>query len=199
MLVKNLTENSECYTSNVWHICGTYHAMTDLNTLIDAGRDPFILQTLENTRCGLGKRPVEQIILTHSHFDHAEMVSKISEKYNPALYAHPASRNVNITPLIDRQKIQVGDQTCTVVYVPGHSEDSLCILCEEEQSLFSGDVPMRIYSNDGEFFAQVIDAFELFVASELKTIYPGHGDPIVHNVPHLMEESLRNIRHSRIM
>lgn len=159
----------------------------------------MVLKTLESTRYGLGKHPVEQIIRTHSHFDHAEMISKISEKYHPALYAHPASSNVNITPLIDRQKIQVGEQTCTVVHVPGHSEDSLCILCEEEQSLFSGDVPMKTHSNDGDLFAQFTSAFELFVASELKAIYPGHDDPITHNVPHLMEESLQNFRHSRIV
>lgn len=199
MLVRNLTEQSEYYTSNVWHICGTYHALSDLNTLIDVGRDPTILESLESIRCGLGKRPVDQVVLTHSHFDHAGMLPKIREKYNPQVYAHPLSRNDNITPLADRQKIQIGEQTCIAVYAPGHSDDSVCILCEEEQLLFSGDVPMRIYSHDGEFTSQFLDAYELFVSAEVKTIYPGHGDQITYRVPHLMEESLRNIRHSRIV
>ncbi len=71
MLVRNLTEKSDYYTSNVWHICGTYHALSDMNTLIDVGRDPGIMESLETIRCGLGKRPVEHVILTHSHFYHA--------------------------------------------------------------------------------------------------------------------------------
>ena len=150
MLVRNLTEQSEYYTSNVWHICGTYHSLSDLNTLIDVGRDPTILESLERIRCGLGKRPVEQVVLTHSHFDHAGMLPKIREKYHPQVYAHPQSRNDNTTPLADRQKIQIGEQTCMAVYAPGYSDDSLCILCEEEHLLFSGDVPMRIYSHDGD-------------------------------------------------
>ncbi|HOJ96043.1 MAG TPA: MBL fold metallo-hydrolase [Methanospirillum sp.] len=199
MLVRNLTEKSDYYTSNVWHICGTYHALSDLNTLIDVGRDPVIMESLETIRCGLGKRPVEQVILTHSHFDHAGMLPKIREKYNPHIYAHPLSRNDETTPLADRQKIQIGEQECMVVYAPGHSEDSLCIVCEEEHLLFSGDVPLRIYSHDGEFSTQFLDAYELFVSVGIQTIYPGHGDQITCNVPHLMEESLKNIRKSRIV
>lgn len=140
MQVRNLTDHSDYYTSNVWHICGVYHSLSDINTLIDAGRDPGILNTLESIKCGLGKKPVEQIILTHSHFDHAGMVPKIIERYNPKIYAHPASRNSGTIPLLDRQEIQVGEEICMAVYAPGHSEDSLCLLCEEEHLLFSGDV-----------------------------------------------------------
>lgn len=198
MQVRNLTDHSDYYTSNVWHICGVYHSLSDLNTLIDAGRDPGILNTLESIKCGLGKKPVEQIILTHSHFDHAGMVPKIIERYNPKIYAHPASRNSGTIPLLDRQEIQVGEERCMAVYAPGHSEDSLCLLCEEEHLLFSGDVPIRVYSHDNEFTSQYLDAFELFVAADLQAIYPGHGDQITGNVPHLMMESLRNIRKSRI-
>jgi endoribonuclease LACTB2 len=199
MLVKNLTEKSEYYTSNVWHICGAYHTLSDKNTLIDVGRDPGVLEILESIKCGLGKGPVDQIILTHSHFDHAGMLSRVIEKYHPKVFAHPSSRNSGIITLHDREKLQVGEQTCMAIYAPGHSEDSMCILCEEEHLLFSGDAPMRIYSDDGEYSFQFLDAYELFVASELQVIYPGHGDPITYNVPELMSESLRNLKHSRIV
>lgn len=199
MRVQNLTENSEYYTSNVWHICGIYRSMSDQNTIIDTGRDPMVMQILQKAKCGLGKRPVERIILTHSHFDHAGILSSLKEKYNPQIFAHPVSRITGLQPLADRQKIQVGDQDCTVVYTPGHSEDSLCILCEDERILFSGDAPIRIYSDDSEYSPLFVDAFELFAATELEIIYPGHGDPLTNNVHHLIDESLRNIHHSRIV
>ncbi|HQB99961.1 MAG TPA: MBL fold metallo-hydrolase, partial [Methanospirillum sp.] len=151
MLVKNLTGQSEYYTSNVWHVCGIYYSLSDIVTLIDVGRDPTIIGPLETTKCGLGKRPVEQVILTHSHFDHAGLLPRIRERFHPKVYAHPRSRSDGIIPLSDRQEIQIGEQTCMAVHTPGHSDDSICILCEEEHLLFSGDAPMRIYSNDGEF------------------------------------------------
>lgn len=198
MQVHNLTKDSEEYTSNVWDICGTYYTLSDLNTLIDVGRDPMILPLLGSKKCGLGKRPVEQIILTHSHFDHAGMIPAILEQYHVPVYAHPECRIGGIIPLSNRQRIRVGEHECLVVFTPGHSNDSVCILCEEEHTLFSGDSPMRIYSHDGEFLPEFIDAFELFVASELRVVYPGHGDPLEELVPHLMEESLRNIHLSRI-
>ncbi len=199
MLVKNLTEHSKHYTSNVWHVCGTYRSLSDLNTLIDVGRDPAIIELLESVRCGLGKRSVDQVILTHSHFDHAGLLPKIREKFKPEVYAHPLSRSEKIIPLSDRQKINIGDRACMAVHSPGHSDDSLCILCEEEHLLFSGDVPIRVYSTDGEFPSQFQDAYELFVSAEIKIIYPGHGETVINDVPRLMEESLRNIRQSRII
>jgi endoribonuclease LACTB2 len=199
MQVNNLTEGSKEYTSNVWHVCGSYHVMSDHNTLIDAGRDPAILETLEECRCGLGKRPVEQIILTHSHFDHAGVLSPLNSRYHPVLYAHPSSRIEGITPVSDRSRVTVGDQDCIIVFTPGHSDDSICILCEDEGILFSGDSPMRVYSSDGEFKEEYLKAFEFFVASDIKIIYPGHGVPLTVNVQHLMEESFRNIRKSRVV
>lgn len=199
MQVRNLTEGSTDYTSNVWHICGSYHALADRNTLVDVGRDQMILPPLRSVRCGLGKKPVEQIILTHSHFDHAGLLSTLKELYSPVVLAHPKSRIAEKKILTDREHILIGDRDCTIVFTPGHSEDSLCVLCEEEQILFSGDSPIRVYGIDGEYFSSFVDAFELFVSADIRVIYPGHGDPITHNVPHLLRESLRNIRKSRIV
>lgn len=199
MQVINLTEGSREYTSNVWHISGDYHVISDNNTLIDTGRDYMLLDNLETLRCGLGKRSVEQIILTHSHFDHAGLLNALKDRYHPPVYAHPLSRIDNIIPLSDRNIIKVGDKECLVVYVPGHSDDSICILCEEEHILFSGDCPMRIYSGEGEFNSKFVEAFELFVSSDIQTIYPGHGNPIQVNVPHLLDESFSHIRKGRVV
>ncbi|NLV28124.1 MAG: MBL fold metallo-hydrolase [Methanomicrobiales archaeon] len=199
MIVQNLTRNSEQYTSNAWHVCGTYHELSDKNTLIDTGRDPSIFEKLDQIKCGLGKKPLEQIILTHSHFDHAGELNRCIQKYHPKVFAHPQSRIAGITPLKDREMIHVGEQDGKIVHTPGHSEDSLCILCEQDKTLFSGDIPIRIYSDDGTYSSLFVEAFELFAASELKMIYPGHGEPLTLNVSQLIDESLRNIHRSTIV
>jgi glyoxylase-like metal-dependent hydrolase (beta-lactamase superfamily II) len=127
------------------------------------------------------------------------MLPTLKARYHPVLYAHPFSRIEDITPLSDREHLILGDQEGLVVFTPGHSDDSICILCEDEGILFSGDTPMRVYSTDGEYKQEFVQAFELFVASDIKAIYPGHGDPILVNAPHFLEESYRNIRKSRVV
>ena len=44
MKVFNLTENSEVYTSNVYLVTGDFNALSDVNTLIDVGRDEKITE-----------------------------------------------------------------------------------------------------------------------------------------------------------
>ena len=70
MKIINLTENSTVYTSNVYLVLGSWNSLSDVNTLFDVGRDPNILEILNNTSTGFGKKRVEQVVLTHSHYDH---------------------------------------------------------------------------------------------------------------------------------
>ncbi|MEA1943993.1 MAG: MBL fold metallo-hydrolase, partial [Euryarchaeota archaeon] len=69
MKVLNLTSDSKMYTSNVYLITGTWNAIDDLNTLVDVGRDPSVIEKINNASTGVGKKRVEQVVLTHSHYD----------------------------------------------------------------------------------------------------------------------------------
>lgn len=198
MLISNLTTGSHEYTSNAYHVTGSYYSLSDLNTLIDAGRDPAIIDTLKHIRTGIGKKPVEQVFITHSHFDHAEMCRQVILSWGVPVYAHPASRLTGVIPVGDRQYCHIGDRDCEIIHTPGHSDDSICILCRDEGILFSGDSPVRIYTPDGEYPGAYLEAFEYICSQPVRVIYPGHGDPITENTASILEQSLNNLRKSRI-
>ena len=53
--------------------------MGDVNTLVDVGQDPAILASIERAPTGVGKWPVEQVVLTHSHSDHCALLPQIRD------------------------------------------------------------------------------------------------------------------------
>ena len=196
MKVRNLTGHSTEYTSNVYHITGEYLQLHDLNTLMDVGRDVSVLGELRTIRTGIGKKPVDQIFLTHSHFDHASLLSEILERYPVPVYAHPESRIQGIIPVHDEQTVQIGDRNCEVIWAYAHSEDSTCYFCHDDGYLFSGDVPIRIYTSNGVYNQAFLAVFERICSLPVKEIYPGHGEPISHDVEHMLRGSYQNLRES---
>lgn len=199
MIIQNLTKDSEEYTSNVYHVTGAYRQITDLSTLIDVGRDSLILGELKNIKPGIGKKAIDQIFLTHSHFDHAGLLKEIVSQYPVPVYAHPESRASNIVPLYNNDRVQIGDQEFEVIWAGTHSEDSVCYFCHENGVLFSGDIPIRIYTSDGTFDPSYLPTYERIHSYDVQVIYPGHGDPITHDVRHLLDESYQNLKRSNFV
>ena len=85
MRITNLTEDSKLYTSNVFLILGTWNTVEDITTLVDVGSDYTIINKIEGINTGLGKKKIDQVILTHSHSDHAAILSKIKDAFNVVL------------------------------------------------------------------------------------------------------------------
>lgn len=141
MIITDLTVGRLEYTSSVWYATGEYHAFSDVNTVIDVGYDPVVQHNLDQIKPGIGKKTVDQIFLTHSHFDHTYNITSVLERYPVPVYAHPKNTISGVIPIADHTKIRIADQEAEIIYVPGHSEDSLCILCSELGLLFSGDMP----------------------------------------------------------
>ncbi|MCK4542235.1 MAG: hypothetical protein KAU17_08380, partial [Spirochaetales bacterium] len=64
MRVINLTENSSTYTANVYFVRGSWNAIDDVNTLVDVGRDSKIIERIDAISGGVGKKKIDQVILT---------------------------------------------------------------------------------------------------------------------------------------
>ena len=101
---------------------------------------------------------ISHIFLTHAHFDHVLAVSAIIEKTGANLVAnvgerkrmcdaelsgHTALRRREFIPLYadieiaDCGALNVGDMHFEFMRTPGHTEGSMCIICED--TMFSGD------------------------------------------------------------
>ncbi len=194
MRIINLTDRrSMIYSSNVYLILGDWSAIEDVNTLVDVGNDPAIMGRIGFAPTGVGKKAIEQVILTHGHFDHSALLPAIRENYSPCVYAHSAFVEADKV-VHDGQMLRCGDRMFEAVYTPGHSDDSICLYCQTDGVLFVGDTPVLIRSNDGSHEPRFVQALERLCQLDVKVIYFGHGDPIVEGGQALLWESLRNVR-----
>ena len=198
MRVISLKRNPKVYSCNCYYIRGDWNRIEDINTLIDTGSDDFILEELESISGGVGKKRVDQVIITHEHFDHSGGLKAIIEKYNPTVISY--NRLPGVTVLArDSKKIKLADDRALILHTPFHSFDSICVYCEESQALFSGDTPLIIRSPGGTYTKEYLDIMKRLSRLNIKTIYTGHDDPITNNISDLLEQTIFNILKSKIV
>jgi glyoxylase-like metal-dependent hydrolase (beta-lactamase superfamily II) len=186
------------YTSNVYLVTGTNNTISDVNTLIDVGRDPKVLDLLPNESTGVGKRAVEQVIITHNHYDHTSMLTAIVERYHPRVCAFsPNLAGVDII-LRDEDEFIAGDRMFEVIHIPGHSSDSICLFCKEDGALFAGDTPVVIRFAGDTYSMAFLQALERICRKNVRTIYFGHGSPKTEGCNQALAESLLRVRESTI-
>jgi len=193
MKIANLTQGSAIYTSNAYLLTGTWNAIPDVNTLIDTGRDPKIINAIHNSPTGVGKRRLDLVILTHTHYDHASMVPEIHREFGPVVCGCSSNFEGIDRVLKDGEHIRVADLDAEVIYTPGHSNDSLCLYCEMEGILFVGDTPIIIQTRDNTYEDAFLASLERIVALNVTAIYPGHGRPILSHCNELIQQSLANV------
>jgi len=198
MKVTLFNKNPKVYSCNAYLICGNWNALDDVNTLIDTGTDAFIYEELQNISTGLGKRRIEQIILTHEHFDHSGGLDFFIKQYNPTVIA--LSQSLAITQkAYDGQQVKVGDRDAQIFLTPGHSSDSICIYVPQEKTLFSGDTPLFIKSSGGTYTRDYVHALEHLLKLDIKTIYSGHDYPIIGNAQGILANTYQNVCNSSII
>ena len=192
MKICNLSVNSKKYTSNVYFVTGDWNTLDDKNTLIDVGMDDLILEKINDVPTGVGQHKVTQVIVTHSHYDHVWNLPNIVSTFSPKVYAHSKALQ-NVSHIIkDGQKLLIGDREFEVIYTPEHSTDSICLYCEEEGILFTGDTPVFITSPTGYYNENFLNFLVRMCKKDLKAIYPGHGNPVISEINKLLVESLKN-------
>ena len=87
MRVVMLENSGRMYTSQVYLVLGDANRLEDVNTLVDVGQDPAILASIERAPTGVGKWPVEQVVLTHSHSDHCALLPEVRAAFRPRVLA----------------------------------------------------------------------------------------------------------------
>lgn len=198
MIIRAITGLGHAYTSNVYLVTGDMRRVEDVNTLVDVGNDPTMLPTLTGIYAGVGKSPVEQVVLTHGHSDHTGQLATIKGLYGPrVLAAAHAVRGVDQL-LQDGDLLQMGDRTFEVIHMPGHSQDSICLYNADEGVVFVGDSPVLVRAAGGTYEIGFIRALTRLCQKRVKTIYFGHGEPTVENAQELLRQSLENVMKGQI-
>jgi len=195
MKIITLAMDSRIYSSNAYLVLGSWNRLEDVNTLVDTGSNPGIMEQIAGINTGVGKRAVEQVVLTHSHYDHKGMLERLADRYNPSVFAFASFEGVT-GKLRDNQILQMGDRYFTVLHTPGHSNDSVCFYCADEGILFSGDTPLHIMTTGGTYIPEYVEALARIANLEISVIYPGHGKAVTENPMDLIRETLRNVRKS---
>ncbi|HWR41354.1 MAG TPA: MBL fold metallo-hydrolase [Patescibacteria group bacterium] len=195
MRVICLKPNDKLYSCQSYLILGDWNRLEDVNTLIDAGVDNFVLQEIARISTGVGKSAVDQILLTHSHFDHAAGSCMIQEAYRSRVRAFAPLAYVDEV-LRDGETVRCGDRDFRVIHSPGHSNDSVCLYCEQERVLFSGDTPLVIRTAGGAYTLSFVQVLELLAGLKIDTVYPGHGTPMTAHIRAMILQTLKNVRSS---
>jgi glyoxylase-like metal-dependent hydrolase (beta-lactamase superfamily II) len=189
MRIVILENSSQVYTSQVYLVLGDASRIGDVNTLVDVGQDPAILASIERAPTGIGKWPVEQVVLTHDHSDHSALLPRIREAYHARVLAFsPSVKGVDCL-LHDGDTIKMGDAYFEVIHTPGHSSDSICLYNKTEGVLFAGDSPLLITSPGGTYEAGFLAALEKICARDVRRIYFGHGPPLTERCNERLRES----------
>jgi glyoxylase-like metal-dependent hydrolase (beta-lactamase superfamily II) len=203
------------YDSNVYVVVGK------VPTVIDTGTGFYAEVILETIQKIVKLDQIQQILLTHEHYDHVGGVQDIvqASKGRAKIFAHKdvvpklkegkstfaemlggimPKLNVDV-PLIGGEQLTLGDHAFEVLVTPGHSIGSLCFYSKKRQVLFSGDTIFADggfgrYDFPGGDFNTLLNSIERLATLEVKSLFPGHG-PIVeqHGKDHVLK-ALSSIR-----
>lgn len=193
-------EQANDYCCNVYWVAGDPGNPRDVHTLVDVGSShpgtlDAVLAALSGLPKGLGRRPVEQVVLTHAHYDHAGALEAVAARFQPVVHAFQPGPRVSHL-LADGQWLRVGSLDMRVLHTPGHSDDSICLFCPETRELFSGDTLYRISDTGGTYPACYARSLERLAALRPSVIYPGHGDPITGDAAGFIAEALARVQAS---
>ena len=87
MKIVNLGKSAKVYCANRYLVLGSWNQLDAVNTLVDVGTNGEVIDDIAVVSTGVGKRPVEQVVLTHGHFDHSGGLKEVIKRYNPRVYA----------------------------------------------------------------------------------------------------------------
>lgn len=194
MNIIRIQASDRIYSSNAYLVLGDWKRIEDVNTLIDVGSDPDIIDKINAMNTGIGKRKVDQIILTHSHSDHTAALAAVKKAFGARVLAFSPHIDGVDRVLKHGERLRIGDRMCDVFHFPGHSDDSIVIHNPQEGDLFVGDTPVIIQSDGGTYDQGFRDNMESLCRKNVKAIFFGHGDPLLTGAKQAIMSSLSMIR-----
>jgi glyoxylase-like metal-dependent hydrolase (beta-lactamase superfamily II) len=133
---------------------------------------------------------ISETILTHWHHDHIGGQKHLLE-------VSPDTRIYKNTPsdgqldIQDGQRFQVEGASLRAVYSPGHTQDHMALILEEEDAMFTGDNVLGYGTAVFEDLATYLSSLEKMRGVFKGRAYPGHG-PVIEDGPSKILEYIRH-------
>jgi len=119
---------------------------------------------------------ITYVINTHSHFDHTVGNSEIKSISKAKIVCHSTSPEGEIK-VNEGDRLPLGNQSIKIVYTPGHTKDSICLLVEGR--LMTGDtlfVGMIGGTQTKEDAMEQFDSLKRLMKLEDNiSVWPGHN------------------------
>jgi len=191
--IVTLHKTERTYSCNAYLLLGDWNRVEDVNTLIDPGIDDFVTAEIEHLSTGFGKLPVQQILLTHNHFDHAAGAVALKNRYGAKILAAVDGPGVDEL-LPDGRFVKAGDDFLEVLHTPVHSSDSLCFYAPAAKALFSGDLQLKPQLVGDDCRQEFLAAMKKLANRDIAAIYSGHDRPVKNGGNMLIRDILANLR-----
>ncbi len=181
--------------------CNVY-VLNEGRTLIDAGNFYGMLHELSEV---FDLSLLEQIFITHCHFDHVGGMGELFDWCNPKVFSHidtlpfinfqgvpfmkimeKAGRADQVVILRGGERIQAGPHLLEVIPTPGHTRGDISLYERQNRILFSGDTvlpssPTENILSDADkglgSMEQLIASLGRLVPYEVDFLLAGHGVP----------------------
>ena len=167
----------------------TYLLTGAVPTLIDAGVGEAA--HLGAVARALGDSPLAQVLITHSHPDHAGGIPALLDRWPEAVI-----RNFAADHCTDGEQIAAGDSILTALHTPGHAPDHCCFLDGQTSEIYCGDLArlggtIVIPASKGGNLTQYLESLRRIRDLAPSRLLPGHG-PAIEDVSGVIDEYLRH-------
>ena len=199
MLIKQIPVNGIITTNAYFYIDET----TGHGFLIDAGAEAENLLKIikKNNWC------IEQILLTHGHFDHIGAVNALCQtlkipcsahqnsrdylpnpQYNLSAYFEPEIKVTDFQTITENERIALKANSSIglkVLHTPGHTQDSVTYYDADNNIAFVGDTIFKNSygrtdmpgGNSGQLIKSIKD--KILTLPEKTILYSGHSEPTI--------------------
>lgn len=120
--------------------------------------------------------PVELILLTHRHADHAAGARAFAERTGASVRALDPELVLGAEGLAGGETVGAAGLDLRVVATPGHTDDSLSFVIDGDGSVLTGDTVLgrgtTVVADLGDYLASLRRLADL---PRLTTLLPGHG------------------------